>query len=647
MDLLERRIAAYDELVAAARGDMPVDTLIHGGRILNVLTGEVLPGAIAVHKGFIVRVYAQHVEAAEQIDASGTIALPAFIDPHVHIESSMVLPPQYAEIVAANGTGTVLADPHEIVNVMGVEGFKLMADNANDLPVRLYLDIPTCVPSKRGAESSGADIRASDVRSMAEMGGRKLGELMSYDEIVAGDPVMTDIVKAGWDLGLPRDAHFPMISALGNTFGELNIAQKLGAALGMLGGRIRGLRGLSSLAYRILVNKLRAGDHRALDAYLVALGLTADHETYGPEIQIKLDHGMPLMVSGHIFELQQTLSLFLAGVRRQRYKDCLGLCTDDIWPDELVEKGGIVGILRKLAEQGIDPVDAVRFATINNARRLAAAGFAEATLIGALVPGTVADIVLVSGPLRAFNVELVLHDGAVVAARGALTSTVHPTTVPTQALDTVRVEPVQAETFQIAAPPNAQRSVRARVLRLPKPPALPFPSFSEEKLPVRDGILDTSDCVTIAVFNRYRADIPRPILGLIRGYSLTQGAVASTLAHDSHNLIVLGTNDVDMALAVNEVLAMHGGMVAARDGEVLARLAFPVAGLMTTSPVDSIARDARAFREAIGTLGLDPHSPILPFAVFSLPAAPGDKVTDLGLWDAAQGQHVSLFPEEG
>jgi len=644
MDLLKRRVEAYDELLAAARGDVPVDLVIQGGSILNVMTGEVLPGDIAIHKGFIVRLFAQKLEATERVNAAGTIAVPAFIDPHVHIESSMILPPHYAEIVAAHGTGTVFADPHEIVNVMGVEGFQLMMNNARDLPIRLFFDIPTCVPAKRAAESAGADIRAEEIRAMAALGGRKLGELMSYDEIVSGDPILTDIIKAGWSLGLPRDSHFPMISALVDTFGELNLGQKLGAALGMLGARL-GLHALTGLAYRILTRKLRQGDYPLLDAYLVALGLTADHETYGPEIQIKLDHGMHLMVSAHIFEMPATAPLFIEGIHRLRYKDSLGLCTDDLWPDELLEKGGIAGVLRALIRQGIDPVDAIRFATINNARRLAAAGIPEAQFIGSLTPGMAADIVLLAQPLKAMNVQLVLHNGGVVAARGALTRPAPEAQVSAAVLNTVKVAPVSEETFRIAAPQGATREVRVRLLRVPKAPALPFPTFAIDKVPVRDGAVDTSGLIMIAVFNRYGRGTG-PVLGLIQGYTLTRGAVASTVAHDSHNLIVLGTNRADMALAVNTILATHGGMVAVREGAVLAQIAFPVAGLMSTEPADAVARDAGAFRQAIATLGLDPHSPILPFAVFSLPATPGDKATDLGLWDASAGAHVSLFVEE-
>jgi adenine deaminase len=645
MDLLQKRLELYDELLRAARGDIAVDLAIKGGRILNVMTGEILKGDLAIHRGFIVSLFTKNIQAKQTIDARGKIAVPAFIDPHVHIESSMVLPPAYAEIAALNGTGTILADPHEIVNVMGVEGWSLMADNAGDLPVRLFFDIPTCVPSKRGAETSGADIQAAEVREMARRGGRKLGELMSDDEIVAGEPVMSGIVKTGWELGLPRDAHFPMISVLGSLFSSLNPLQLAGVMVGLLGSQLLHWPGLNALPLAIFTRQLRGQEFKDLNAYLVALGLTADHETYGPEIQAKLDHGMRLMISSHVFlTLPQMMPLLLQGVRRLRYKDPIGLCTDDMWPDDLIALGGMAGVLRLLVKNGIAPVDAVRFATLNNAQRLAQAGMREAALIGALAPGMSADLALVAEPLRDFKIDLVIHEGAVVAEHGKLTGTVPAPKVPAAALASVHVAPVSEETFRIAAPAGLKAgTARMRLLSLPKPPALPFPDMVEAEVPVVDGQVDALGYILIAAFNRYGDGKRPPVMGLIKNYTLKQGAVASTLAHDSHNLIVLGTSRADMALAANTVLEMNGGMAAVLNGQVLATLPFPVGGLMTTGSVAAVAPQAAAFRKAIGSLGLDPKSPILPFAVFSLPVGPGAKVTDQGLWDANKKTLVPLF----
>ncbi len=659
MDLIEKRIGLHEELTAAARGDVPVDLLIRGGSFLNVHTGEILKGNVAVHKGFVVGVMTGDMEAAETLDARGKTVIPAFIDPHVHIESSMVLPPAYAEVAGPGGTGTVFTDPHEIVNVMGADGFRLMKDNSADLPVRFFFDIPTCVPSKRGAETAGAEVGPSEIRGMADAGGRKLGELMSYPEIVSGDPLLNEIVKTGWRLGLPRDAHFPMTDILGSLFAALSGREKFSVGLGMVLAGIPGLRGAMGLAVNTIVRKLRRGSYRDLDTYLTALGITADHETYGPELQVKLDHGMYVMISSHLFSMPMTPPLYLQIVRKLRYRDSIGACTDDIWPDDIMEKKGLLGVLKSLVKHGIDPVDAIRFATINNARRLAQVGIREASLLGAVAPGMVADLVLVRGRLRDLDVDEVIHDGRVVSRQGRLLEPVKAPHVPPAALKTVVLDPVSPESFLIPVPEGVSGRVRARVLRVPPPPAL-FPILTEEQIPVSGGKLDTGAYVIVAVFNRYgrkageeREERPgtgggssstrTPSLGLVSGFGLRAGAVASTLAHDSHNLVVMGRDPEEMALAANEVIGMGGGMCAVKETEVLARLPFPVGGLMTTGSVEEIGKKVKLFRAAIASLGLDPGNPIFPFAIFTLPAMPGPKITDLGLWDGDQGKIVSVI----
>jgi adenine deaminase len=291
-------------------------------------------------------------------------------------------------------------------------------------------------------------------------------------------------------------------------------------------------------------------------------------------------------------------------------------------------------------------VDAIRFATINNAQRLAQAGIAEATLIGALSPGMVADIVLVSEPLRQLKVDLVIHEGKIVAEKGKTVLDAPAPRIPEKALHTVQVPPVSPDTFRVLAPRmSGNGCVRARVLSLPKPPAMPFPTMEEAAIRIQDGFLDISDYLLIAVFNRYGNGKPGPVLGLIKGYSLKNGAAASTLSHDSHNLIVLGTNPEDMALAVNQVIQTGGGMAAYRNGAQLANIAFPVGGLMSPVPVEKIAESAGAFRQAIAKLGLDAKSPIFPFALFSLPVAPGAKVTDKGIWDPEKKELLPLLVE--
>ncbi|MFX1253818.1 MAG: adenine deaminase C-terminal domain-containing protein [Promethearchaeota archaeon] len=645
IDILQSRIELYDELLKAARGEIALDTVIRSGNILNVLTGDLLEGNIGIHKGFIVSQFAREIRGQKTINAKGKTVIPAFIDPHIHIESSMVLPTTYAEVVSVNGTGTIFADPHEIVNAMGVEGFKLMLDNSKNLPVRTFFDVPTCVPAKREAETSAADIRAEQVREMIQLGGKKLGELMSIEEIIEGEPIMSDIIKTGWELGIPRDAHFHrLLPNLGMVFSSLSVGQKVKLFSGFIGAKLFRIKRFYNLPATILANKLKSLDNRSLDAYLVALGLTADHENYGPELQLKLDRGMRLILSSHIFAFPMMVPLVVASVKRLRYNDAIGMCTDDLWPDELVKEGGMLGFVQALVNQGLDPIDVVRFATLNNAQRLAQAGIQEATLLGAVAPGLVADLVMLDGSLRKFKIDTVLHEGEVVAKNGKLLTSSPNPIIPQQALTTVKLPAISEETFQISASSPPQNGfVTVKVLSLPKPPALPFPKLVEEQIPVRNGILDAQGYTLITVINRYKNREKTPSKGLIRGYPINNGALASTVAHDSHNFIVLGSNISDMVIAAKKIVEMNGGMVASQNGEVIASIELSIGGLMSNAPLDKLTKSAESFRQALKKLGIDPSNPIMPFAIFSLPAVPGAKVTDRGLWDDTQKKLISPF----
>lgn len=645
MDLLKTRIELYNELLKAARGEILIDTIIESGNIVNVLTGEVQQGNIGIHKGFIVSLFNNNIDAQQTINALRKTVIPSFIDPHIHIESSMILPTAYAEVVALNGTGTIFADPHEIVNVMGVEGFKLMIKNSQNLPTRIFFDVPTCVPAKRVAESSGADIRANEIIEMIHQGGKKLGELMSVDEIISGDPIMRDIIKTGWEEGVPRDAHFHwLLPSLAQAFTSLSLGAKLKLYSGFIGGKFLRINRLYDLSVNVLVNTLRNLDNRSLDTYLVALGLTADHENYGPELQIKLDHGMRLILSSHIFSFPEMVPLLLRTVQRQRYKDTIGMCTDDLWPDELIKKGGMLGFVKALIKHGLDPIDVIRFATLNNAQRLAQSGIIEANLIGSIVPGQIADIIILDGSLKKVNIDTVIHKGQVVAKKGELLKHSPSPEVPSPALQTVKVPEISEKIFQIPAPSIAKDGIAmTRVLSLPKPPALPFPEIIKEEIPIDGSILDTEGYTTITVLNRYKDKKQPPSRGLIRGYPINNGALASTVAHDSHNFTVLGSNVSNMIIVAKKVIEMNGGLVASQNGKILANIALPVGGLMSTASLKELCKSAEKFRNALDKLGLDPSNPIMPFALFSLPAVPGAKVTDLGIWDDRQKKLVPIF----
>ncbi|MBD3197242.1 MAG: amidohydrolase family protein [Candidatus Lokiarchaeota archaeon] len=641
MSLLDKRISNYDELLRAARREIQLDIIIRDTNILNVLTGELLKGDIGIHKGFIVGLFDKSLKANNTIDGTGKTAIPSFIDPHVHIESSMILPNSYSEIVAAQGTGTIFADPHEIVNVMGIEGFNLMKKNTKDLPMRIYLDAPSCVPSKRDAESSGADIHAEDINTMIKSGAKKIGELMSIEEIISGDPILTDIIKEGWKNGIPRDAHYPILD-LSKAFGMLSFSEKIRVFSGLIGSKITKGKHFNSSATKILIRKMRQLDHSALNAYLTALGLTSDHENLGPELQIKLDYGMRVLLKSPLEDLG---GMLVESVKRLRYKDSIGITSDDVWLDELINKGAMIGVIKELVGYGLDPIDAVRFATINNAQRLAQAGFQDASLLGSISPGQVADIVLLNGPLDNFDVNIVINEGRIVAKGGKCIFSIPEAKFSPKALKTVNVPQITEDTIVLHSPNNTKDKINTRILEIPEKAALPLPILSQERIPIKDGILDSSKYTMICVLNRYGKS-KKAIKGLIKGFPVENGAIASTVAHDSHNLTIIGSNPKDMSLAANSVVQSNGGITAYKNGKKLAHISLPIGGLMSDASINETSKSILQYRDALESLGLDSSNPLLHFVIFSLPSVPGPKVTDLGLWDDQKAELVPLFVED-
>ncbi|TXT62786.1 MAG: putative Adenine deaminase 2 [Promethearchaeota archaeon] len=641
MSLLDKRISYYDELLKSARGEIPLDIAIRKIEILNVITGEILEGDIGIHKGFIVGLFDESLKANENIDGKGKIAVPSFIDPHVHIESSMVLPNAYSGIIAAQGTGTVFADPHEIVNAVGIEGFNLMKNNSKDLPVRFFFDAPTCVPSKRGAESSGADIRADQVTRMIESGASKLGELMSIDDIVSGDPILTDIIKTGWKNYIPRDAHYPLLD-LSQAFEMLNFREKIGVYLGLIGSKITKGRHFNSLPTKILIRKMRQLDHSTLNAYLTALGETSDHENIGPELQIKLDYGMRILLKHPLSDLG---GLLVESVNRLRYKDSIGITSDDVWLDELIQDGAMIGVIKELVGYGLDPIDAVRFATLNNAQRLSREGIKDMSLLGAIAPGMVADVVLLKGRLKKFDVDIVINEGKIVAKEGKCISTIPKAKIQPKALNTIDIPEITEDTFLIQSPKTDKPTILTRILEVPEKSAFPLPMLTQEDIPIANGTLDTSGYTMICVINRYGKS-NKAVKGLIKGFSIKNGAIASTVAHDSHNFTVIGSNPNDMLLAAKSVIDSKGGIASFKNGNKLAHIGLPIGGLMSDAPINNISNSIKQYRNALDNLGLDSSNPLLHFVVFSLPSVPGPKVTDLGLWDDQKGELVPLFLED-
>jgi adenine deaminase len=600
----ERRDAGRDagrpqrgraDLVAAARGDAPLDLVVRNVDLVNVFTAEVYRADLGI-KGDRFAAVAGYVEGrapyelqgAREVDGTGRVALPGLVDAHVHVESMMVPPDRFARAVLPHGTTAAAIDPHEIANVLGADGVRYMAEASRGLPLRFLVTVPSCVPPVPGLETSGAAFGPAEVEALLRLPGVVgVAEVMDYPGVVHQAPRIAGIVQVGLDRGVVNEGHAPQV-----------------------GGRW-------------------------LQAYLAA-GVDSDHESRSTaEIVEKLRAGMTVHIRdssyGHFVpEAARAWALLphVAGFT---------MCTDDIEPDDVVTRGHLDRVVRLAVEHGIPAPLAVRFATLNGARRFRLAD------LGAIAPGYQADLVLADS-LETMRVREVYVAGRHVVAEGEVIVPVE-SPVPPPLQNTMRLPELTEEDFTIAAP---VQEGEVEITTLDAGPGF-FLGAGTARVPVSAGRVRRlpPDCVFLAVVGRHGQG-RKPFVGVLRGFGLRQGAHAGTVAHDSHNLVVAGTNPGDMLLATRTLAACGGGFCLARDGEVLETLPLPIAGLMTPEPVEAVAPrvaayNARAAEMGIRATGAAP-TPILSLATVALPVIPDVRITDLGLVGVERQAFVPLFP---
>ena len=569
----------FEELAEAALGKRPLTLLFKDVNLVNVYTGEVYRADVGV-LGDRVAYVGDHsgLKASEVVDGSGRYLIPGLIDSHLHVESSMVTPCRFAEAVLPRGVTTAVADPHEIANVLGVRGVKAMVENSRGLPLKLYFWAPTCVPPLPGFETSGAEIRAEDVAEMLGWEGViGLGEVMDYHGVLNLDPRIVGIVNVGRSSGVLIDGHAPM------------------------------LRG------------------RMLNAY-VSSGVEADHENFGlEEVVEKARLGLWVEVRRNLAGSRE----FIETLAKSGVLSRLILTTDDTSPDLLVENGHLDELVRSAIANGLDPIEAVRSATLRPAQRL------RLYDRGGLAPGKLADMILLKS-LERFEVDRVYSDGRLVAKEGRLVAEVPIRSFPDWAKRTVKAPSLRAEDFRVEAPiPDGWVYVNVIVVR-------GFETFlAEARLPVENGFIKSSEYVSAAVIERHGRG-GGFAKAFIDGLGMEKGAVASTVAHDTHNIVVLGKSTSDMALAYETLRRKQGGYVAVLEGRVLALLRLPVAGLMSEEPVEEVSEKFKAFRKAEKTLGLSEETPIPLISLLTLPVIPHVRVTDKGLFDVDKGSFIPL-----
>lgn len=564
-------------LLKVARGDAPADLVLRNGKLVNVYSGEIYPADVAVFAARIAGVGGGY-EAAEEIDLRGAYIAPGLIDAHVHIESSMVGVRQFAAAVVPRGVTSVVADPHEITNVLGLDGIRYMFDQAKYGRVSMFVMVPSCVPATHMA-TAGAYLEAKDIASLQNdpwvLG---LGEMMNYHGVVDGDPAVLEKIEAFRTRVL--DGHAPGF-----------------------GGR-------------------------SLNAYIAA-GIGSDHEcTTVAEAQEKLRLGMVILMreATNARDLRNLLPLITPENARR-----ICFCTDDRHPADLLDQGSVDYLVRTAVQSGVDLVTAIRMATLNTAE------WFRLYDRGGIRPGNRADLIVFDDP-EAFDVRLVIRGGQVVAEDGRLL----PFDLPERPSYLRGSMNVNWHSVNFTIPAEGRR---AHVIGV-----LPDQLITEDRIleiPSDSGVAASDperDIVKMAVIERHMAS-GRMGKGFVQGLGLRRGAIASTIAHDHHNLVVAGSDNISLTTAAAAVTDMGGGLAVADGIQILARLPLPVAGLMSDRPIAEVRRQLDEVIGAAHGLGSPLHDPLMALSFLALEVIPHLKLTDQGLVDVDRFAIVPLWAE--
>jgi adenine deaminase len=575
----KRNIEFLQERIKAARRQIPSDLVLKKGRVVNVFSGEILEMDVAIHQGVIVGVGAGY-QGKEEVDVKGCTVAPGLTDGHMHIESTMLIPSRLAASLLVHGTTAIVSDPHEIANVMGFEGIRFMLRDSQALPFDIFFMAPSCVPATH-LETSGASLDQEDLATLREEP-RILGlaEMMNYPGVLAGDEKV--IEKLSLFRGRVIDGHAP--SLVGHD----------------------------------------------LQAYCSA-GVRSDHETIDlQEAREKLQAGMRIMIREGTSAKNLEALLPLVNEKNSR-RFCF--VTDDLHPEDLLERGHMDDVLRKAVRLGLDPLTALQMVTLNPAE------FFGLHDRGAVAPGYRADLVVMEN-LENFSVEMVYKDGRLVVRNGKI---VHFPQKKDEYLPSwpIKIPSLTPESFRIR-----KQGARARVIEV-IPGQILTKVRVEEVLSDREWVLSDiqQDVLKLMVVERHKGT-GRIGRALVHGFGLKRGALASSVAHDSHNIIAAGVEDLDLFTAVEQIRRMGGGLVAAEGGRILAKVALEIGGLMSKEPLESLSAQLKTLSGAAKSLGCILPEPFMTLSFLALPVIPELKLTDKGLVDVRMFAEVPLFVQE-
>lgn len=579
--------------VQAALGKIPFDRLLINANVIDMVTGEIREADVGITGNMIASVHPRgKFSQAENVDdLTGRYLSPGLIDTHVHIESSHLSPEKYAGIVVAQGTTTVFWDPHELANVLGVAGVQYAVESSRNLPLRVICAAPSSVPSTPGLEMSGADFHGQEMQTMLswpEVAG--VAEVMDMHGVINGSGRMLEILEAGLNSGK------------------------------LIEGHARGLK------------------DEQLQAYLAA-GVTSDHElTSAQDALEKLRAGLTLQIRGSHPYLLPDIAAALQAL--PHLSSQITLCTDDVPPDHLLEKGGLIALVKLLISHGLRAEDVLRMATFNAAIRM------QRSDLGLIAPGRTADIIAFDS-LENLHPHAVYVAGKCVAKESKLLFTPAAASGVTPPRDTMRLSALIADDFCMKIPGLTNGKARLRNIKGAR-----FTQWSEVTVDVKDGMVQLPEGFSmIWVQHRHGRHDATPKMALLEGWGELRGAIATSYSHDSHNLVVLGRSPADMVVAANQLISSGGGMALSQNGTLLAKVDMPIAGMLSELPAEQLAEQFKNLRELSAQIA-DWEPPYRVFKAIEgtcLACNAGPHLTDLGLTDGGLREIVDpvleIWPE--
>lgn len=556
---------------------MKADLIIKNAKVIDIFQNRIIDGNIAIKDGLFIGV-GDYEDGDKIIDAKGNYVSPTMTDGHVHIESSMVSPAEFLKCLVARGVSTIIADPHEITNVCGLDGIKYIIDEVKDLPVNVYIMLPSCVPATP-FETSGAILKAKDydeiIKDKHILG---LGELMDFVGTVNRDKDIMDKIKLAKDNNMVIDGHAPMLSG------------------------------------------------KALDDYVLA-GVNTDHEcSTVEEMQEKIQRGMYIQLREGT--AAKNLEELLKGVTPYNISRCF-FCTDDRHPEDLLKDGSVDNNVRKAIKLGMEPLNALKMATINPVECY------KLEKLGAIAPGYKADFFIFED-LEDIQAKEVFLSGEKIAENGK-TIVDFPQKLSSKVLSKMKVNEVSSKDLNLKLNKN-----KVNIIQMQKDSLLTKKVVREVEIEDNHFKYSDDDIKKIAVIERHTGKSTIAI-GLIEGYDIKNGAIGTTIAHDSHNMIVIGDNDDDMVCVINKIREMGGGMAISSNSEIIDCLKLDIAGIMSSDSIEDVENNMKRLLKNARKLGIkEGIDPFMTMGFMALPVIPEIKITDKGLFDVNNFKHIDI-----